>query len=116
LHDLRHPGGKSHQILEDTSGGGPHLMHARHREPVAPVPARGRLLDHVGPARQHAEKINVARRALRHTAPDRALHRALPSLKFGAPSKSESAAAFNAALFVSIGILHLIEKQRCRQP
>jgi hypothetical protein len=26
-------------------------------------------LDHVGPARQHAEKINVARRPVRHAAP-----------------------------------------------
>ena len=44
-------------------------MHARHREPVTPVPARGRLLDYAGPARQHAEKINVARRPVRHAAP-----------------------------------------------
>src|SRR6195256_2992895 len=43
-------------------------MHARHREPVAPVPARGRLLDHVGPARVDAQTFDVARRAVRHVA------------------------------------------------
>ena len=44
-------------------------MHARHGKPVAPVPARGRLLDHVGPARVDAQTFDVARRAVRHVAP-----------------------------------------------
>ena len=44
-------------------------MHEGHREPVAAVPARGLVLDHVGPARFHAEKVDVARGAVRHAAP-----------------------------------------------
>src|ERR1700694_5176501 len=55
--------------MEDASGGGPHLMHAGHRQPVAAVPARGRLLAHVGPAHIDAETFDVARRAVRHVAP-----------------------------------------------
>ena len=63
------PGGKPHQILEDASGGRPHLVHAGHGQPVAPVPARRRLLAHVGPAPVDAEAFDVARGAVRHVAP-----------------------------------------------
>ena len=63
------PGRKSHQILEDASGGGPHLLHQSHGQPVAAVPARGRILAHVGPARVDAQTFDVARRAVRHVTP-----------------------------------------------
>src|SRR5450631_4355323 len=62
------PSRKSHQVVEDASGGGPHLLHQGHGEPVAVVSARGRLLDHVGLACVDAEKIDMARRAIRHVA------------------------------------------------
>ena len=63
------PSGKPHQVLEDASGGRPHLVHAGHGQPVAPVPARRRLLAHVGPAPVDAETFDVARGAVRHLAP-----------------------------------------------
>src|SRR5450432_4548401 len=44
-------------------------MHAGHGQPVAAVPARGRLLAHVGPTHIDAETFDVARRAVRHVAP-----------------------------------------------
>src|SRR5450759_5109222 len=63
------PGGKPHQVLEDASGGRPHLLHQGHGQPAPAVPARRRLLAHVGPARVDAKAFNVARRAIRHVAP-----------------------------------------------
>ena len=41
-------GRKSHQILEDASGGGSHVLHKGHGQSASAVPARRRLLDHVG--------------------------------------------------------------------
>src|SRR5271170_7969805 len=61
--------GKPHQVLEDASGGRPHLMHQGHRQPVPAVPARWRLLAHVGSARVDAQALDVARRAVRYVAP-----------------------------------------------
>ena len=63
------PGRKSHQIVEDASGGRPHLLHDGHGQPVPAVPSRWRLLAHVGPARVNAQAFDVARRAVRHIAP-----------------------------------------------
>src|SRR5580692_961589 len=63
------PGREPHQILEDPPGGGPHVMHQGQRQPTAAVPARRRLLDHVGPARVDAEAFDVACGAVRHLAP-----------------------------------------------
>ena len=57
------PGRKSHEILEDASGGGPHLLHQSHGQPVAAVPARGRILAHVGPARVDAQTFDGASRS-----------------------------------------------------
>src|ERR1700674_996859 len=61
-------GGKPDQVLEDASGRRPHLMHEGHGQPIAAVPARGRLLAYVGPARIDAEAFSVARRPVRHLA------------------------------------------------
>ncbi len=58
------PGGKPYQVLEDASGGRPHLVHQGHGQPAAAVPARRRLLAYVGPARVDAKAFNVARRAV----------------------------------------------------
>ncbi len=44
-------------------------MHQGQRQPTAAVPARRRLLDHVGPARVDAEAFDVACGAVRHLAP-----------------------------------------------
>jgi len=44
-------------------------MYEGHGQPVAAVPARGRLLAHVGPAHIDAETFDVVRRAVRHVAP-----------------------------------------------
>ena len=63
------PGRKSHQILENASGGGPHLLHEGHRQSVTAVPARRRLLPDVGPARVDAKTFDVARRPVRHLTP-----------------------------------------------
>src|SRR5208283_456380 len=62
-------GREPHQILEDASGGGPHVLHEGQREPAAFVPARRRLLVDVGLAPVNAAAIHVARRAVRHAAP-----------------------------------------------
>ena len=62
------PGRKSHQVLEDASGGRPHLMHEGHGQPVPAVPACRRLLAHVGSARINAQALDVARCAVRHVA------------------------------------------------
>ena len=51
------PGRKSHQILEDAFGGGPHLMHQGHRQSVTVVPARRLLLADVGSARVDARNV-----------------------------------------------------------
>ena len=40
-------GRKSHQILEDASGGGSHLLHKGHGQSAPAVPSRRRLLDHM---------------------------------------------------------------------
>src|ERR1700730_17039241 len=48
------PGGKPHQVLEDASGGRPHLVHQGHGQPAPAVPARRRILAHVGSARVDA--------------------------------------------------------------
>src|SRR5437870_1729955 len=45
------PGGKPYQVLEDASGGRPHLVHQGHGQPAPAVPARRRILAHVGSAR-----------------------------------------------------------------
>src|SRR5438105_10499305 len=63
------PGGKSHQVLEDTSGGRPNIVLEGDRQPAPVVPARRGLLAHVGPARFNAQTFDVARRAIRHLAP-----------------------------------------------
>ena len=52
-----------------THGGRPHLMHQGHRQPIPAVPARWRLLAHVGSARVDAQALDVARRAVRYVAP-----------------------------------------------
>ncbi len=44
-------------------------MHEGLGQPAPAVPARRRLLDHVGPARINARALDVARRAVRHVAP-----------------------------------------------
>ena len=44
------PSRKPHQVLEDASGGRPHLMYQGHRQSVPAVSARWRLLAHVGSA------------------------------------------------------------------
>ena len=62
------PSRKSHQVVEDAFGGGPALLQQGHGEPVAVVSALGRLLDHVGLACVDAEKIDMARRTIRHVA------------------------------------------------
>jgi hypothetical protein len=62
------PSRKSHQVVEDASGGGPHLLHQGRGEPVAVVCARGRLPDHAGLACADAGKIDMARRAIRQFA------------------------------------------------
>ena len=58
-----------HQILQDASGGGSHLMHQGHGQSASAVPARRRLLADVGPARVDAETFDVARRPVRYAAP-----------------------------------------------
>src|SRR5208337_4417440 len=60
---------KPHQILQDASGGGPHLMHQGHGQPASAVPPCRRVLADVGPARVDAETFDVARRPVRHAAP-----------------------------------------------
>ena len=62
-------GRKPHQILEDASGGGSHLLHQGHGQSAPVVPSRRRLLDHVGSARLDAQAFDVACRAVRHLAP-----------------------------------------------
>ena len=54
---------------EDISGRRPHVLHEGYGQSVATVPARGRLLAHVGLARVDAETFDVACRAVRHVAP-----------------------------------------------
>src|SRR5271167_2647241 len=63
------PRRKSHQVLEDASGGGPHVLHEGDRQPVPSLPPRRRLLADVGPSRIDAEALDVARRSVRHLAP-----------------------------------------------
>jgi len=63
------PGGKPYQVLEDASGGRPHLVHQGHGQPAPAVPARRRILAHVGSARVDAQALDVARRAVRYVAP-----------------------------------------------
>src|SRR5208337_1679844 len=63
------PGRKPHQILQDASGGGSHLMHQGHGQSASAVPARRRVLADVGPARVDAETFDVARRPVRYVAP-----------------------------------------------
>src|ERR1019366_8795917 len=62
-------GRKSHQILEDASGGGSHLLHQDHGQPTAVVPPCRRLLDHVGSTHLDAQAFDMARSAVRHVAP-----------------------------------------------
>jgi hypothetical protein len=62
-------GGKSHQGLESPPGGRPHVVHQSDGEPVPAIPACGRLLVDVGPARDDAEALALAHRAIRHLAP-----------------------------------------------
>ncbi len=54
---------------EDISGRRPHVLHEGYGQSVAAVPARERLLAHVGLARVDAEAFDVACRAVRHVAP-----------------------------------------------
>src|SRR5271165_3850560 len=63
------PRRKSHQILEDASGGGSHVLHEGDRQPVPSLPPRWRLLADVGASRIDAEALDVARRPVRHLAP-----------------------------------------------
>ena len=63
------PGGKPYQVLEDASGGRPHLVHQGRGQPAPAVPARRRILAHVGSARVDAQALDVARRAVRYVAP-----------------------------------------------
>ena len=63
------PSRKPHQILEDASGGGSHVLHEGDRQSVPPLPPRRRLLVDVGTSRLHAETFDVARRPVRHLAP-----------------------------------------------
>ena len=65
----RRSGREPHPILEDASGGGPHVLHEGQRQPAAFVPARRRVLVDVGLAPVNAAAIHVARRAVRHAAP-----------------------------------------------
>ncbi len=57
---------KPYQILEDTFGGGSHILHESDSEPVATVPARWSLLADVGPARIDAETFDITHCAIRH--------------------------------------------------
>ena len=60
------PGRKPHQVLEDASGGGPHVLHEGDGQSVPALPPRRRLLADVGASRVDAEAFDVARRPVRH--------------------------------------------------
>ncbi len=62
------PGGKPHQKLEAPPRRRPHIVHQGHRQPVSPVPARGRLLADVEPAHADAAPLVLAHRPVRHPA------------------------------------------------
>src|SRR5208337_2378034 len=63
------PSRKPHQILEDASGGGPHVLHQGDGQSVPSLPPRRRLLADVGASRVDAKALEVARRSVRHLAP-----------------------------------------------
>ena len=60
---------KTTSSLPRRPSGRPHLVHKGHGQSASAVPARRRLLDHVGLARIDAQAFDVARRAIRHFAP-----------------------------------------------
>jgi hypothetical protein len=72
-------GAAENHILEDPSACRPHILHPGHRQPVPPLPARGRLLADVAAAHRHAEALELAGGPVRHLAPapdqDRRPHR-----------------------------------------
>ena len=63
------PGRKPHQVLEDASGGGSHVLHEGDGQSVPSRPPRRRLLADVGASHIDAEALDVARRPGRHLAP-----------------------------------------------
>src|SRR5271165_2645528 len=65
----RGQGRKPHQVLQDPSRVGSHLLHQGHRQSASAVPARRRLLADVGPARRDAEALDAAGRPVLHPAP-----------------------------------------------
>src|SRR5208337_2166604 len=63
------PGRKPHQVLENASGGGSHVLHEGDGQSVPSLPPRRRLLADVGASHVAAEALDVARRPVRHLAP-----------------------------------------------
>ncbi len=62
------PGREPHQGVEEPSRRRPHLLPRGSGQPVPPVPARRRLLAHVVAAPLDAERLGLARHAIRHSA------------------------------------------------